>query len=82
MEAIRQVVRIPGDHEVKIKVPDYLEEDDLVEIILLVKKRRQDFANKINLIRRAAADPMYLEDIKGIERDFENLDLEEWGEKG
>lgn len=78
MEAIRQVVRIPGDHELKIKVPDYLEEDDLIEIILLVKKRKQDFAEKINQMKRAALDPMFLGDIREIERDFEIPDLEEW----
>jgi len=78
MEAIRQVVRIPGDHELKIKVPDYLEEDDLIEIILLVKKRKQDFTEKINQMKRAALDPMFLNDIREIERDFESPDLEEW----
>ncbi|HLP46653.1 MAG TPA: hypothetical protein VK469_11925 [Candidatus Kapabacteria bacterium] len=78
MEAIRQVVRIPGDHELKIKVPDYLEEDDLIEIILLVKTRRHDFAEKINRMKRAASDPLFLADIKRIERDFEDTDQEGW----
>jgi len=77
MEAIRQIVRIPGNHELKIKVPDYLDEDDMVEVILLVNKQN-DFKAKIDKMKRAAFDPMFLEDKGQVERDFVNVDNEVW----
>ena len=39
MEAMKQIVRVPGNHEVRIKVPEHLPENELLEVILLVKKR-------------------------------------------
>nr|QNO50411.1 hypothetical protein CKJHOKLD_00032 [Methanosarcinales archaeon ANME-2c ERB4] len=38
MEAIKQIVRIPKDHEIGIKIPQYLPENETVEVILIIKK--------------------------------------------
>lgn len=78
MEAIKQVVRIPRDHEVKIKVPEYIAEDELLEVILLVKKRKPGFEDKIKELKAAVKDPMYLEDMKAVNQDFEYADQEGW----
>lgn len=76
MEAIRQIVRIPSNHEVKIKVPEHISEDELMEVILLVKKRKRSFKDKIKDLKKAVKDPMYLEDMKSVNQDFEYVDLE------
>jgi len=78
MEAIRQIVRIPSNHEVKIKVPEHILEDELMEVILLVKKRKRSFKDKIKELKKAVEDPMYLEDMKSVNHDFEYVDLEGW----
>ena len=78
MEAIRQIVRIPGNHEVKIKVPEHILEDELMEVIMLVKKRKRSFKDKIKDLKKAVRDPMYLEDMKYVNRDFEYVDQEGW----
>ena len=78
MEAMKQIVRIPGNHEVRIKVPEYLPENELLEVILLVKKRKQSFEDKIKAMKEAVKDPMYIEDMKAVEQDFEHADLEGW----
>ena len=31
MDAIRQIVRIPIDHELKIKIPEHITENELME---------------------------------------------------
>ena len=43
MEAIKQIVRIPKNHEIRIKVPQYILEDEIAEVILIVKKRSDNF---------------------------------------
>jgi hypothetical protein len=78
MEAIRQIVRIPRNHEVKIKVPEHIAENELIEVILLVKPGKRSFKDKIEELKNAVKDPMYLEDMKAINRDFEHTDMEGW----
>ncbi|MCK4762820.1 MAG: hypothetical protein KAW12_11550 [Candidatus Aminicenantes bacterium] len=78
MEAIRQIVRIPRNHELKIKVPEHIAEDELMEVILLVKPGKRGFKDKIKELRKAVKDPMYLDDMKAISRDFEYADMEGW----
>ncbi len=78
MEAMRQIVRIPSNHEVRIKVPEHLAENELLEVILLVKKRKQRFKDKIQEMKNAANDPMYLADMKAVAQDFEHADLDGW----
>ncbi len=78
MEAIRQIVRIPKSHEVSIKIPDYLKEDELLEVILLVKKEKRNFREKILELKEAVKDPDFIENLEDINRDFEYADLEGW----
>jgi hypothetical protein len=78
MEALRQIVRIPRSHEVKIKIPDHIAEDELMEVILLVRNRKRNFKDKIKELQDAVKDPMYLEDMKAVSRDFEFADMEGW----
>lgn len=78
MEAIRQVVRIPKSHELKIKIPDYIEEDELMEVLLLVKTGKRSFKDKILDLQESAKDPDFIEELETINRDFEYVDLEGW----
>lgn len=78
MEAIRQIVRIPRNHEVKIKVPEHLAVDELMEVILLIKHRKRSFRDKIKQLKKAAKDPMYVSDMKAVSQDFEHIDVEGW----
>lgn len=72
MEIIRQTVKIPKSHEVKIKVPDHFAEDELMEVILRVKRRKQSYKDKMEQMKQAIKDPMYLEDMKAVNRDFQH----------
>ena len=36
METIRQTLKVPKNHEVKIKIPDYVNENDSVEAIVII----------------------------------------------
>jgi len=78
MEAIKQIVRIPEDHEIKIKVPQYLLKNEIVEVILIIKKRSDNFEQKINELRDAMKDEFFLSDLKEVSEDFDKIDLMEW----
>lgn len=80
MEAIKQFVRIPQNHEVRIKIPQYIPENDLVEIILIVKKKHNDFKCKINELKTAMKDKLFLSDLGEVSEEFESIDLAEWEE--
>ncbi|KCZ73010.1 hypothetical protein ANME2D_00069 [Candidatus Methanoperedens nitroreducens] len=76
MEAIKQVVRIPKDHEIKIKVPPEVPENETIEVILIIKKRQDDFKEKIRELKKAAKDDLFLKDLKELSEDFRSVDLE------
>lgn len=78
MEALKQIVRIPRNHELKIKVPQNIPENETVEVILIIKKKQEDFNQKINELRNAVKDDLFMGDIKEISKDFGAVDSEGW----
>jgi hypothetical protein len=78
MEALRQIVRIPRDHELKIRVPQNIPENETVEVILIIKEQQKDFKQRIKELKYASKDNIFLEDMKEISRDFEHVDSEGW----
>ena len=78
MEAIKQIVRTPQNHEVIIKIPQYVPENDLVEIILILRKKPNDFENKIKELKTAMNDELFFSDLREVSDEFEKIDLKEW----
>jgi len=76
LEAVKQIVRIPKDHEIRIKVPKDIPEDETVEVILIMKNRQDSFKQKIRELKNATKDRLFLEDMKEISDDFSSVDLE------
>lgn len=79
MEAIKQVMRIPKNHEVRIKVPQHVPENELVEIILIIRKKTEDYKQKIDELKEAMNDKHFLSDLKEVSEEFETIDIEDWG---
>lgn len=80
MEAIKHFVRAPQNHEVRIKIPQYIPENDLVEIILILRKKPGDFERKINELKTAMNDELFLSDLREVSEEFKKIDFEEWEE--
>lgn len=78
MEAIKQTVRTPKSHEIRIKIPDHIPENDPVEIIIVFKKKSDSFVDKIDELKNAMSDKLFLRDLTEIFENYENIDLEEW----
>lgn len=81
MEAIKYMVPAPQNHEVKIKIPQYIPENELVEIILILRRRPLDFERKINDLKSAMNDELFLSDLREVSEEFEKIDFEDWEEK-
>jgi len=78
MEAIKQIVKISKDHEIRIKVPPYIPENEIVEVILIIKGSPDSFKQKINELKEAMKDDRFLDDLREVSEDFKAVDLEGW----
>lgn len=78
MEFIKQFVRTPKNHEILIKIPQSIPENDLVEIILILREKQKDFDKKINDLKTAMKDKLFLDDLNMVSEEFASLDLMEW----
>ncbi len=78
MEAIKQMVRIPKNHEIKIKVPQNVPPNEVAEVIVIVRKRTDSFKQKINELKESKRDTSFKEDLRAASEDFEIIDLEGW----
>ncbi len=78
MNSIKQIVRTPKNHEIRVRIPDHVPENDPVEIIIFFRKKPEDYNIKINELKNAMKDKLFLNDLKEASEDFENVDFEEW----
>jgi len=78
MEAIKQIVRISKDHEIGIKIPHYVPENEMVEVILIIKKMPDSFKQKIEELKEAVRDDLFLDDLIDVSEDFRAVDSEGW----
>ena len=80
MEAIKQIVRIPENHEIRIKIPQYIPENEVVEVILIIRKKPTTFKQKVSELKEAIRDNLFLNDLRDISENFKTVDLEGWEE--
>ena len=78
MEAIKRVIKISKNHEIRIKVPEYVPENESVEVILILRKKPEAFKRKIKELKEAIKDGLFLEDLGKVSEDFRTVDLEGW----
>ena len=78
MEAIKQMVRIPKNHEIRIKVPQNVPPNEVAEVILIVRKKTENFKQKINELKESKRDTLFKDDLRDASEDFEIVDLEGW----
>ncbi len=78
MEAIKQILRVTKDHKIRAKVPSYIPENEIVEMILIVKKKPDSFNQKIRELKGAMKDNFFLNDLRDISEDFKTVDIQSW----
>lgn len=75
MEAIKQIMRVTKDHKIRARIPSYIPENEIVEMILIVKKKPNSFYQKIKELKGIAKDNLFLSDLIDISEDFEIVDF-------
>ena len=53
-------MKIPKDHELKIKIPQNIPENETVEVILIIENRLEKFRHKINEMKKAVKDERFM----------------------
>ncbi len=78
MEAIKTFVTVPENHRISIDVPEYIPAYQNAEVILIISNAENDYARKINEIKNAMSDKMFVADLQQVITDFEHIDFENW----
>ncbi len=79
MIAIRQLTRVPKNHQIVIEVPADIDEDQMMEVILLFKNTpKNKRAEKLAQLKEAQHDPLFLADLQEVNDDFAHIDNEAW----
>ncbi len=74
METLRQTIKVPKSHEVKIKIPDHIKENDAIEIVLI--SGLEDKKRGLEALKKAMEDKLFLEDLNECMDDFKYVDAE------
>ncbi len=79
MIALRQIKRVPKNHKIVIEVPDTIQENQIMEVILLCKELpKYDKGEKIAQLKASQHDPYFMSDMQAISDDFIGVDNEAW----
>jgi len=70
MRAIRQFLKVPNNREIKIKLPEDISVNKTIEVILIIPEDKQSFKKKIAMLKEAAKDKNFFEDLKEIAEEF------------
>ncbi|MBA2862473.1 hypothetical protein [Methanococcus maripaludis] len=73
-----QKIKIPRDHKVTIELPKFLKENEEIEIVITANPSELTLSQKLELMKMAAKDKMYLKDISEINEDFRYVDSVGW----
>ena len=77
MEAIKQTIRVPENHELRIKVPKRIPANEVAEVVLLIKGKKQPlFKAKIEELKKSKTDGLFLEDLQNTLDAFKVVDVE------
>ena len=76
MEIIKQTIKVPENHELKIRIPKYIPTNEEAEIVLHIKKRDAAFKAKISKLKKSKSDKLFLKDLQNTMSDFKSIDTE------
>ncbi|OHD54276.1 MAG: hypothetical protein A2Y33_16525 [Spirochaetes bacterium GWF1_51_8] len=77
MVAVKKTVRIPENHKISIEVPEYVRTDQMGEVILIINDAKSA-EDKSTELKQAMNDPLFLDDLNELRKDFEDLDSNGW----
>lgn len=79
MIALRQLKLVPKNHQIVIEVPEHIDENQMMEVILLFKETpKNSRADKLAQLQASQHDPLFMADLQEINDDFADIDSEAW----
>jgi hypothetical protein len=78
METIKYEVTIPENHTLTVRVPDHITPNQVAEVIVTIGQTEQTLEERINTLKAAMHDPLFLSDLKEVADDFAVLDPKDW----
>lgn len=76
IEVFKQIITVPADRELRIKLPDGAAANEEAEIIVLFKSASVTQEEKLAAMQEAASDELYLADLNEANEDFKYEDAE------
>jgi hypothetical protein len=78
MIALRQLKRVPKNHQIVIEVPANIHENQMMEVILSFKETpKNSRADKLTQLQASQYDPLFMSDLQEINDDFAGIDKAE-----
>lgn len=79
MIALRQLKRVPKNHKIVIEVPENIDADQMMEVILLFKETSENSrSDKLAQLKMSQSDALFLADLQAVSEDFSEVDREAW----
>ena len=75
MATIKQTIKVPENHELKIKIPSHVPTNEEAEIVVHFKMKKT-FKEKISELKNSKFDKLFLEDLHNTMSDFKSIDAE------
>lgn len=75
MNTLKKTLRIPKDRELRIKLPESFDINRKV-VIVINEEGTNDFEERINSIKEAVNDKLFMEDLNEVMDDYKFIDSE------
>ncbi|MBM3835713.1 MAG: hypothetical protein FJ403_21065 [Verrucomicrobia bacterium] len=59
-----------------VTVPAHIKANQIAEIILMVREQPVDYTNKVQAMKAAAIDELFLQDLNEVSSDFQSVDAD------
>lgn len=80
MQAIKQIIKVPENRELQIRLPVGVAPNETIEVILIYGNTLSENEEKINLLKAAMNDKQFRQDLEAIADDFSPVDADIWEE--
>lgn len=76
MIALRQLKRVPKNHQIVIEVQESIHENQMMEVILLFKETpKNSRTDKLAQLQASQYDPLFMSDLQEINDDFDKTEM-------
>jgi hypothetical protein len=77
MQTVKQILKVPENHELRIKLPSNIPKNEIIEIVIIYNKQKR-FQEKLESFKDLDKDKLFQEDLDEIANSFSETDKEGW----